>query len=70
MKTFPSPRPWVRHATGSHLGIRDATGKFVIRKVVSQLSLQECHQLDANFELIVRQVNAATDEQGEAKEPQ
>lgn len=59
-KRFPSPRPWAIHRTGSHLGIKDAAGKFVFRKVVSRLSIQEYEQLSADFELVVRQINAAS----------
>lgn len=52
-----SPRPWVIHATGSHLGIKDAKGKFVFRKVVSQISIAEYNLLRSNFELIIYCLN-------------
>ena len=56
----PSPRPWTIHSTGSTLGIKDANGKFVIRKTVNTFSIPQYHQLHADFELIIKTVNAAS----------
>jgi hypothetical protein len=55
-----SPRPWKIHPTGSNLGIKDATGKFVIRKTVNMLTIPEYDRLRADFDLIIKTVNAAT----------
>jgi hypothetical protein len=57
VEALPSPLPWEIHSTGSHLGIKDAEGKFVIRKVVSRLASQEFFRLKANFELMVLAAN-------------
>ena len=53
----PSPRPWKVHRTGSHIGIKDASGKFVIRKVVNMLSHEKYEQLSADFVFICGSVN-------------
>lgn len=55
-----SPRPWSVHRTGSHIGIKHARGKFVIRKVVNTLTIEQYRQIEADFELIVKTVNAAS----------
>jgi hypothetical protein len=49
--------PWIVHRTGSHIGIRDANGEFVIRKVVSTLTAKAYDRLSKNFEHIVGCVN-------------
>jgi hypothetical protein len=52
-----TPRPWWLHTTGSHIGIK-ANGRFVVRKVVSHLSLQEYQRLHADFVLTINAVNS------------
>lgn len=55
-----SPRPWAIHRTGSHIGIKHAQNKFVIRKTVNSLSIEQYRQIEADFELIIKTVNAAS----------
>lgn len=52
-----SPTPWAIHRTGSNLGIKAANGKFVIRKTVNMLTIEQYRQLETDFELIVKTVN-------------
>lgn len=54
-----SPIPWKLHVTGSHLGIKAGNKKIVIRKVVNRLSSEQYAQLRADFEHIIRCVNAS-----------
>ena len=50
-------KPWKVHRTGSHIGLKDADGKFIIRVVVSRKSIAEYERLEADFEHIVDCVN-------------
>lgn len=58
----PSPIPWGVHTTGSHIGIKDAEGRYVFRKVVTSVSEDDYTRLAANLYHIVRCVNAVQDE--------
>jgi hypothetical protein len=53
------PRPWAVKRTGSTIGVVDANKKYVIRKVVNMLTIDEYKQLSANFEFVVDVVNKA-----------
>jgi len=44
-------------APASHIGIKDAQGKFVFRKVVSSLSIDQYNQIETDFEHLVVCVN-------------
>lgn len=55
------PTPWALHTTGSHLGIKDADGKFVIRKTVNMLSIPEYKRLRAGLEHAVECVNSSAE---------
>lgn len=59
MNAAVSPRPWKLHRTGSHLGVKDAKGRFVIRKAVNNLSIAQFEQLLADFEALIAAVNQA-----------
>lgn len=52
-----APLPWTLHNTGGKIGIKDATGKFVIRKVTNMLSMGQYAALRCNLEFIVASVN-------------
>lgn len=52
-----SPKPWSIHRTGSHIGIKDAKGKFVFRKVVNSLTIDQYNRLEADLEHVVICVN-------------
>lgn len=56
-KVPPSPRPWSVKRTGSDISILDRDKKVVIKKVVSQLSMEQFAQLRDDFQLIVTCVN-------------
>lgn len=47
-----SPLPWTVHYTGSTIGLKDANGKFVIRKTVNMVSHEDYFQLKVNLEYI------------------
>ncbi len=58
MSTGPaSPTPWSVYRTGDKISIKDARGKFVLRKTVSQVSMEEYKRLSADFDAIVLAVN-------------
>jgi hypothetical protein len=52
-----SPVPWALHQSGSHVGIKDARGSFVVRKTVNLTDAAEFNQLIANLDWIVQSVN-------------
>lgn len=55
----PSPAPWRVKRTGSDIAILDRDGGTVIKKVVSQLSMEQYGQLSRNFDFIVDSSNRA-----------
>lgn len=60
-----SPLPWKLHRTGSTLGIKAADSRFVISKVVSQMSMADYARLLEDFNTILKAVN----DQAEARLP-
>jgi len=54
-----SRTPWLVKRTGSHIAIMDSDGNPVVKKVVSQLSIEQYSQLSCNFDFIVNACNAA-----------
>lgn len=53
-----SPTPWLLYRTGDKLSVKDGRGKFVLRKTVNQVSMEEYARLCADLEAMVSAVNA------------
>jgi len=53
-----SPMPWSVKRSGAYIAILDRDGSTVIKKVVSQVTLEQYRVLAANFDFIVTACNA------------